>query len=266
MDKGKGRAIEPPTWAVGKEESNEDGPPYSMMKWIDATNARRAERGLEPLMSATSVSTSSQLNKPSDGDEALASVMSISSGAEARRLQILEQQDAMSRELALKLDREERKNVTRVQRVHSFEPPTLFGHQNEASSSLPSVASIAGAVAGFVGNRLPLFARSNDPTTKSPPSPTANGAPSSSTRNHLKKSAPSPTSDYSTAYLERLKRQVQEDQEAKSLELALRLQQEDQLSMSNVRRDYSSRLLQPLMLANELLILSFRRCKVGATD
>jgi hypothetical protein len=138
-------------------------------------------------------------------------------GHETRRLQILEAQDEKSRELALRLDREERE---RAARKHAFEPPPLFPHGNKASSSLPSVSTTASALAGFVGNKLSPFVR---PSTEKKPSNLAHQPSSVSTTKPVAQS----NSDFMVA----LRQQMKEDEEARSAELARRLQREEETAV-----------------------------------
>lgn len=292
VDKGKRRAIESPSWAIGNDAFTNVRPPHSMMDTEDST---RPQRGLPPLISATSGtsisgSRSSSHNNDDNGDGVLNSMTHLYLESESRRLQILEDQDAKSRELAFKLDREERRNASRYQGqgsngTNSYEPPRMFSTRNEgasSSSSLPSVAGIAGAMASLVGNRFSPFARatttpSNNgtPTTAKAPPPlsskpkTSNASggaklhrsSSSSSHSQSKPFATSPTSDYSNDYLAQLRRQVQDDQDARSLELAIRLQQEEQRSTTKSTgddgRDYASRSFQLMRTVSYAQLMPF---------
>lgn len=235
-DKGKGKATERPTWSITGET-----PIYDALNSHSATRSSRfggangSHRDTLPPLSAISGSNRSFVNE---------SYHPIT--AEARRLQMQEAQDAQSRELALQLDREERRNATRR---HSYEPPMMFESRSEAGSLLPSVGSFAGAVVGFVGNRLPAFGRST--TTESGPStsprdsktsvPVVRRPSSISTPASNLSKTNNPISDMSNDYLRQLKRQVESAQNTKSVELALRLQlEEEEIAATTARQVASS--------------------------
>lgn len=139
-------------------------------------------------------------------------------GYEARRLQIQEAQDEKSRELALRLDEEERVWATRR---HAFEPPPLFPRGNKATPSLPSVGATASALAGFVGGKLSSFARSG-PSADKDPSMSPYRPSTSKTK---------PVAHSSSGFMVALKQQMKEQEETRSAELARRLQREEEAAI-----------------------------------
>lgn len=161
-------------------------------------------------------------------------------GHEASRLQVQEAQDEKSRELALRLDREER---IRAARKHAFEPPPLFPHENRASSSLSSVSATASALAGFVGNRLSSFAR-----------PSAEKKLSIPTYRPSSISGAKPVAQSNSDFMVALRQQMREEEEARSAELARRLQREEETA---VLRESSSQSSSRQLVPGLYFITSF---------
>lgn len=118
VDKGKMRAVESSSWATGTNAFMNIKTSHSMMGTEDYRHSgRSAATSISPI-SGTSISgsRSSSHNNDAINDGVLNSMTHLHLDSESRRLQILEDQDATSSELAFKLDREECRNTLRQQR------------------------------------------------------------------------------------------------------------------------------------------------------
>lgn len=220
--KGKGKAREnPPSWAIGSSATLNDSHSVSNRN----TQPTPFRRSSNPFSNGPPPSSEISHYHNRQGSVSL----NDASALEARRLQNLDAQASKNHQLAVDLERSERHS--------SSLPPRPVNEQSQAPSTFASVSSFAGAVVGFVGNRLPTLSAAS--------STSANPAVSSSQANirdaaerraaktdrSSMRPAHSPAASASNTYLELLKLQMEGDQEAKNLEVAWRIQQEEEAAV-----------------------------------